>query len=47
MVTVNLAAPGSLTLRCRKNEPAETDVARETKIIAIKLESATRTPVGG
>ena len=47
MVTLNLAAPGSLTLRCRKNAPAETDVARETKIIAIKLESATRTPVGG
>lgn len=51
-VTTNLAATGSFTLRCRNVEitsgdPNDPVVARETKIIAIKLGSATRTPVVG
>jgi len=49
-VTVTLTATGSFTLRCRRTDnsgASEPVVARETKIIAIKLGSATRTPVGG
>jgi len=49
-VTTTLGATGSFTLRCRRtdnNGGGELVVARETKIIAVKLGTATRTPVSG
>jgi len=49
-VTTTLQATGSFTLSCRRtdnNGTNETVVGRETKIIAVKLGTATRTPVGG
>ncbi len=51
-VTTNLGATGSFVLRCRNTEvafgnPNEPVVARETKIIAIKVDTASRTAVSG
>ena len=40
MVTISLPAPATLDIKCRKNAAGETDVARETKIIAVQVESA-------
>jgi hypothetical protein len=49
-VTISLGAPTSIALRCRRinNSGApRTAVARETKLIAIKVGSITRTAVSG
>jgi len=46
-VTLNLSSMGSLTLICRRGNTGYTHVARETKIIAVKLNSASRAAVTG
>jgi hypothetical protein len=49
-VTVSLAAPTSIALRCRRinnSGSPRTAVARETKLIAIRVDSITRTAVSG
>jgi len=49
-VTTTLTATGSFTFNCRRTDNSgakETVVVRETKIIAIKVGTTTRTPVGG
>lgn len=47
-VTATLATTGSFTLRCWRSDSANQDlVARESRIIAIKVDSAVRTAVGG
>ena len=46
-VTLNLAAPGSFTLICRKANTTDVHVARETKIIAVPIDSTTREAVTG
>ena len=47
-VVVTLASTGNLTLRCWRFDSANQDlVARESKITAIKVDSATRTAVSG
>jgi hypothetical protein len=49
-VTISLSAPTSIALRCRRinnSGSSRTAVARETKLIAIKVGSITRTSVSG
>ena len=49
-VTISLSTPTSIALRCRRvnnSGSARTAVARETKLIAIKVGSITRTAVSG
>ena len=49
-VTTTLATTGSFALRCRRLDnsgPSDPVVVRETKIIAVKLNRATRTAVSG
>jgi len=46
-VTLNLSSAGSFTLICRQADTDDTHVARETKIIAVKLDSASRAAVSG
>jgi hypothetical protein len=50
IVIVSLAAPTSIALRCRRinnSGSPRTAVARETKLIAIRVDSITRTAVSG
>ena len=49
-VTQTFASSGSILLRCRRinnSGSARTAVARETKIVVIKVDTATRTAVTG
>lgn len=49
-VATTLGTMGSFSLRCRRTDntsPVSPVVARETKIIAIKVDSVTRTAVSG
>jgi hypothetical protein len=49
-VTISLDVPTSIALRCRRinnSGSARTAVARETKLIAIQVDSITRTAVSG
>ena len=47
-VTVTLAGTGSFALRCWRSDSANQDlIARESKITAIKVDSAVRQAVGG
>jgi hypothetical protein len=43
-VTQTFAATGTIVLRCRSTEPAN---ARVSKIVAVKVDSVTRTAVSG
>jgi hypothetical protein len=48
-LTIEFTTPTSITLRCRRNNTNNTTgaVARETKLIAIKVDAITRTAVTG
>jgi len=48
-VTIDLASAGAVVLRCRWNDDKRSSpaLARETKVTAVRVGSATRTPVSG